>query len=134
MVDHVNPKIAHNRGFHTVESPAHQPKICSSPLPPPPPPHTNREKLPPLNFYSPLSPLNNNFQFINLQKQHFSCRHCSCFIVLISYSLDTQVILKAILRYFMSQVTLKDISDFFPKIRIFPGCIIFLSLRNQEFE
>ena len=28
--------------------------------------------------------------------------------------------------------TFKDISGFFPKIRFFPGCITFLSLRNQK--
>ena len=29
--------------------------------------------------------------------------------------------------------TFKDISGFLPKIRFFPGCITFLSLRNQKF-
>ena len=75
------------------ESPPHQPKICSSPLP-------HLEKSPTVDsphhiFISPTkgqsAPLNNNGQVITQWKQHFfGWSHCSCSIFgLISYSLGT---------------------------------------------
>ena len=78
-----------------MESP-HQPKICSFPpqLEKSPPPR----RLPLQQIFIPSPPLNNNFEVITNKNGTFSCSHCFCsFFVLISYSLDTQVMLILIL-------------------------------------
>ena len=90
MVDHINPKIAYHRVFRTEGdrgSPPHQAKIYSFPPP---------RKSP--NFYPART--KQQFSSYNLIKtvSIFSCRHCSSSVfVLISYSLDTQVMLILIL-------------------------------------
>ena len=60
----------------------------------PPPRKMTPTKL--LFTQPPLAP-NNNFQVITQQNSIYSCRHCSCSIAWISYSLDKQVMLILIL-------------------------------------
>ena len=86
------------------EVPPRQPKICSFL---PPPEKISPSRLPPLpNFYFPPHPKMQFPHYITIFKLQrnkniiFICSHCSCTIfVLISYSLDTQVILILILIY-----------------------------------
>ena len=92
MVDHVNPKIAYCKVFRTEEDLESAPPGENLLIPPP-------RKSPPNQMFIPPS-TKQQFSSYNLIKtvSIFSCRHySSSAFVLISYSLDTQVMLILIL-------------------------------------
>ena len=62
MVDHVNPKIAHHRVFHTGESLLPVENLLILP---------QQEKIPPLNFYSAPPPTKQQFSSYNPTKTAF---------------------------------------------------------------
>ena len=62
MVDHVNPKIAHHRVFHTGDSPPPAENLLVP---------RHQEKLTPLKFYPPPPPTKQQFSSYNPIKTAF---------------------------------------------------------------